>query len=257
MPAPIRVCCCLTLYLSLLGSPLQAAVLYDGSLGTLPSSQGWLYLTDPLFGAGSTRWMDAGAAALDTTPAMSDSAGYFSTFHPAMPILDRQQGVQVRFRVQIDEESHGSQDRAGFSLIALTDDVLGIELGFWEDLVWAQSGPGFTHAEETPLDTTSHLRQYDLNLFGSGYSLWADGQPILAGPLRDYSSHPHPVYSLSNFLFVGDDTSSASAIFRLAAIEVLTGIAVPEPSTVGLAILAIAVLWARRGRYASRLNSSA
>jgi hypothetical protein len=222
------------------GSAL-AVVLYDGSLGSLPGSQGWLYLTDPLFGAGAVQSFNAGAAVLNTTPSMSDSAGYFSTLHPAMPRLDRNEGVRVRFDLKLDEETHASSDRAGLSLIALSSDKSGIELGFWEDQVWAQSGPAFTHAEQAGLNTTSLLRSYELNLVGNDYSLLADGEPLLSGPLRDYSSHPHPVYSSTNFLFLGDDTGSASAQFRLASVEVITGTALPEPGTLALAALGVAL----------------
>lgn len=224
---------CLVSCLSL--AQLSAAgVLYDGTLGTLPGSQGWFYLADPLFSA--TQTLDTGVTVLDTTPPTNDSAGYFSTFHPGVPVLDRDTGYRVRFDVEIVSENHLSANRAGFSVIALSSDKLGIELGFWEDEIWAQSGPGFTHAEGAASTTTAMIR-YDLLVLASGYDLLANGSPVLSGSLRDYSSHPHPVYSSTSFLFFGDDTSSADAEIRLARIEV--GL-IPEPGSFAVLALGLA-----------------
>ena len=37
-------------------------------------------------------------------------------------------------------ETHSTNDRAGLSLIVLSSDLRGIELGFWTNEIWAQSG---------------------------------------------------------------------------------------------------------------------
>ncbi len=226
----------------------EAGVLYDGGLGTLPGEQGWIYLTDPLIGASATQTVSEGVTILDTTPETSDSAGYFSSFHPGVPVLDRNTGYTVRFDVQILEESHVNSKRAGFSVIVLSDDNLGIEIGFWTDEVWAQSGPSFTKAESALFDTTAGLTSYDLVVLGSDYDLLADSTSILSGPLRDYSPHGHLVYSGTNFLFLGDNTSSADARIALASVEVSLHEAdapaapIPEPaalSLLGLSLLAV------------------
>jgi len=52
----------------------------------------------------------------------------------------------LSFTVQVVEEYHadsdkdgdGVGDRAGFSVIALSSDAQGIEVGFWKDQIWAQ-----------------------------------------------------------------------------------------------------------------------
>jgi len=121
-------------------------------------------------------------------------------------------------------------------------------LAFWEDWIWAQSAPGFTHAEETAFDTTDSLTEYVLAIAGNSYTLSADGSPVLTGPLRDYPDAAHPVYGLTNFLFFGDDTGSAAARIELVSIEVLTGTAIPEPSSVVLGLLAglLAAIFGRR-----------
>ena len=234
------VCLVLCLCLARLSA---AGVLYDGTLGTMPASQGWLYLTDPL-GASATQSLDTGVTVLDTTPATSDSAGYFSTVHPGVGVLDRGAGYRVRFDVEIVSENHPSTNRAGFSVIALSSDMLGIELAFWEGEIWAQSGPAFTHAEGAAFTTTA-MTEYDLIIVGSGYALLANGSPVLSGSLRDYSSHPNPVYSWTNFLFFGDNTSSADAEIRLALIEVGP---IPEPGSLAVLALGLAGMVRRRRR---------
>jgi hypothetical protein len=125
-----------------------------------------------------------------------------------------------------DKDGDGIGDRAGFSVIALSSDTRGIELGFWMDQVWAQEDgaaepPGgslFTRAEHAPLDTTSRLVAYTLAVRGDSYVLSADGGLVLSGRLRDYTRFEGPVnpYRTPSFIFLGDDTGSARAQIRLA-----------------------------------------
>ena len=122
-------------------------------------------------------------------------------------------------------------DRAGVSVIALSSDLMGVELGFWGDRIWAQSGPSFTKAEEGLFNTTSALTSYTLQFTGTTYSLTANGVPLLTGPLRNYSSFGAP-YNIPNFIFFGDDTTSARGSFRTSRITL--GGAAPEPASLGL-----------------------
>ncbi|MHC4623353.1 MAG: choice-of-anchor Y domain-containing protein [Planctomycetota bacterium] len=229
-------------------SVVQAVVLYDGSLGAgdqTPSGQGWWYLTDPISGALATQSASGGITTLDTTPVISESAGYFST--PLMLTLDRSgDGYTVRFDTRIVSETHNNDDRAGFSVLALSSDLKGVEIAFWPNEIWAQlDAPLFTHGEGATFDTTAGLVQYDLAINGDSYALYADGSMTLQGALRDYSAHSHPVYSMPNILFFGDDSSSAAGVSQLAYIEVLDS-AVPEPSTILLLALGGALLSRRR-----------
>lgn len=214
-------------------------VLYDGSLGGTPDTQGKLtYRATPSASAYQT--YSDGVTILDTTANQSDAAGYYGA--PALvPALDRASGYSLSFIVQLISESHevsdkdgdGVGDRAGFSVIVLSSDTKGIELGFWQDQVWAQDDgdaepPGgtlFTHAESAPFDTTSRLIAYTLAVLGDTYRLSSDGVAILGGDLRDYTTFEGPVnpYRRSNFIFLGDNTSSAKARIKLSYVAVTRG----------------------------------
>jgi hypothetical protein len=223
-----------------------AVVLYDGALNTAPSAQGWRYVTDPLFGASATQSTGGGLVSLDTSAVIDDKAGYFSSFpvlgsHPQMPVLDRAAGYSIDFRARVASETHSSTSRAGFSVIALSSDLKGVELGFWTNEVWAQAdSPLFTHAEGAAFNTSAALTDYRLDVVGGQYQLSANDTPILTGLLRDYSSFGFP-YNTPSFLFFGDDTSSASASLELARISVN----IPEPATAAL-VAAMAMLHALR-----------
>ena len=216
--------------------------LYDAALGTLPAEQQWLTVLD----ASTVESHDGMLASLDTTAVRGDQSGYFSedpftgTFvsHPDMPVLDRAAGYTVDFEVQIIAEAHnvrddngdGLDDRAGFSVIAISQDLAGLELGFFEDRVWAYAAAGegasslFTQAEGADFDTTASVVRYQLSVLDDTYALLADGALLLAGNLRDYN--PSGVSALTDpydnpsFLFLGDDTTSAESNVLLGDVVV-------------------------------------
>jgi hypothetical protein len=207
----------------------ESITLYDGALGTTPDKQGWLYITDPLpppLGPGSCAMQSASGNVtnLDTTCNMGHSAGYFTKVlvppysHPLVPELHRSSGFTLSFEVHLVNESHNHNDRSGLSVLVITHDLKGIELGVWADEIWAQADtPLFTHGEGAPFETTRGVTRYDLAVLGDDYYLSADGLAILNGPLRDYTAFGKP-YDIPDFLFLGDDTSSASASIRLASV---------------------------------------
>lgn len=227
-------------------------MLYDGSSGVLPdhTSWGWSYVA-----TGGTASMGGGMANLDTTANDLFAAGWGRT---APFSLNASTGFTVRFDVQIVAETHsassadkngdGLADRAGFSIIVLGSDAKGVELAFWEDEVWAQQdAPLFIHStssERAFLDTTA-LTRYDLTMAGNAYILKAGGTTILSGARKDYSAFtgfPDP-YETPDFLFFGDNTSSASGRSGVAWVEATP---VPEPAT--CAVLAIGALALKRRR---------
>ena len=69
---------------------------------------------------------------------------------------------------------------------------------------------------------------------GDTYTLTANAEPLLTGPLRDYSAFagfPDP-YETPNFLFLGDNTTSAQARVRLRFVSV-TGTEPVVPANTG------------------------
>ena len=205
-------------------------MLYDGALNTgTPNTQGFFYLTFPLTSALATQSFTNGVTLLDTTPRITDYAGYFARriANPTLyPPLDRSHGYQVLFTTQIISESHVSENRTGFSILVIGNDKLGIELGFWTNEIWAQSAV-FTHAEQAIFTTTTGLIDYRLAVLGDAYSLAANGVTVLTGQVRNYTQpvtlFPINPYTTPNLIFLGDDTSSAQGTIRISAASVIDG----------------------------------
>lgn len=210
-------------------------VLYDDSTSQLPGDQVWLaYASNGILTGGTATQTTVPGVGVTLATDNAVSAGYSNRTpfgllkNAAFPVLDRSQGFALGFELQVNGENHSSTDRAGFSVILLSSDLRGIELGFWEDRIWAQSdSPLFTQAEFISFDTTASEVAYQLAIQGNSYSLSGNSSTLLTGGLRDYSSFGFP-YSLPNFLFLGDNTSSANANVTLGNISLS---AVPEPAS--------------------------
>ena len=215
----------------------KTLVLYDAASGAIPAT-GLISFTDFPFGTAAPIYENQ-ATVLDTTTSGNETyAGWVSTAEsiPEFPLLDRIAGFQVNFSVQVENESHASNQRSGFNLIILGNDARGIELAFWGNEIWAQNdnvtGGLFTHGEGAIFDTSS-FTNYQITFSADTYTLSANGTPILNGPLRDYSSFegfPDP-YQTPNFLFLGDNTTSAQARIRLGYISVTGTGPAPSAST--------------------------
>jgi hypothetical protein len=176
-------------------------------LGTLPQEQGWSYVAIGL----ASNYLTNNAALFDTTPSTSTLAGW-SEIAPIS--LNHTNGLTLHFTARVDAETHSSTNRAGFSVIILCDDAHGLELGFWSNTIFVQADdPLFTHGEDVAISTTNTLVDYGLSLFATNYVLKANGAVILTGSVRNYTAYngPFNIYSTPNFLFIGDDTSSATA----------------------------------------------
>jgi len=234
----------------ILSTRASAVTLYDGSLGTAPSSQGWL--SHYTFNGG-TETVGATKTTYDASAADNTQGGYSThTFvgtlvNPSSPVLDRTTGYTVSVDLKLLSENHSSNDRAGLSLIVLSSDHQGIELGFWNNEIWEQSGPAFTHGLGTAYDPTAAIKTYDLVVSGSNYTLLGNGSPIRSGTLKDYSTFGFP-YTTTNWIFVGDDTTSARGAFEISRLAVT----VPEPAGMLLFLLPVAVCSTRKIRLASK-----
>lgn len=225
--------------LALVTSPALAGLLYDPASGQLPEAYTpnvWSYGQIVVTGSPS-HTTSGGLLHFDTT-----SGSIRSGWSTTGGTMDRTTGYTVSFDLQVLSETHSSTDRAGFSVIALSADLQGIELGFWSDEAWAQNA-GFTHGEGTAgFNPSAALTSYDLTVQGSGYTLKANDAVILTGNLRDYSGTGFP-YTTPNFIFIGDNTFSAAANSDVGAISFAP---VPEPAEwtllTGLGALAFAGL---------------
>jgi Ca2+-binding RTX toxin-like protein len=207
--------------------------LYDASLLSLPDAQGWL-----AFGSGisGSQNLSANGTLLTSNAVIQDATGY-SNFNPysgnlinsAFPSLDRSVGFSLDVQLRLVNESHASSNRSGFSMTLLDQGSTpqGIEIGFWSNSIFSQAGgttPFQSSAQVVNGVDTSQTRNYSLQIFDQGYTLLANNRPLLSGPLQDYSQAtvspllPFNPYRKPNFLFLGDNTSSASAQVELGTI---------------------------------------
>lgn len=242
------------------GASASAVTLYDGSIAQTPISQG------SLVGAGArTRTFSgttlplpvpvdqtlvADGVRVDTDGFGAIYSGYASTnpgsdrpLNPAFPELDRDLGYSVFFNFSLDASTDNSSDRSAFSILAISEDLMGIELGFEPDSIFAQNS-NFTRGEASLFDT-SFATDYELRVLGNGYQLFADELLVLSGALRAYDLNldnsllPFDPYGISNFIFFGDNTSREWGEYTFRSASVQTASSVPEPITVlgsGLAL---------------------
>lgn len=241
----------------LLLSTAKASALYNGSTGTppnnRPANQGWLYVAkNPFLSTGtSTQTSDVAGTVFNSTSNNNIESGYGWTATP----LNASAGYNLRFDLQLLQEfrnasndptnpadlnGDGKDDRAGLSIIVVSSNTTkAIELGFFVDRIWAQEGgatrpPRFTQAEGAAFDTRTNVNQYDLSILGDNYFLYTNGNyttPLLTGLLRDYTAEVVPInpYTTSNTIFIGDNTTAASAEFRLNQVAYSPSAIVPVP----------------------------
>jgi hypothetical protein len=219
-------------------SVASADILYDGTLGTTPVDQGMFFAAVP---SGSYTTTSGGKTRLDTNPLNTVYAGWVG----AAPVMDRSAGFRVLLDLKVLNNTSSNSSRAGFSLIVLASDAKGVEIGFAADEIFElDDNPLFVRDGVVSFDTTAAERRYELSMLGNNWSLTADGSPLLSGPVRDYSAYsgPFDVYETPNFLFIGDDTTSARGASEFSYLEVV----VPEPATLTMATVGLMCLASRR-----------
>lgn len=232
------------LALGLTGS-VSAQVLFDGAMGTPPSGQTWTFLALPSL---ASETFAEGAARLDTTVSGSIFAGW--SRQSPVP-LDRNTGFAVEMEFLLESESHASTNRAGLSMIVLGQDRKGVEIGIWTNRVWVQAdSPMFTQGEGTEVGVSGGWRKLRLAVAGDAYRVSLDGVEVLGGAVRDYTPFVGTIdpYETPNFLFIGDDTTSARGAYRLRKVELIVGGILPPPlRVVGLADGQVELAWASAG----------
>jgi hypothetical protein len=232
----------------------ELVTLYDGS--GLPSGQPWLIFGNDFQGVASQTSVAGGVQLITDHTARAGYSNYIPLPTPtlknaAFPTLDRSLGFELGFRVQLNSESHLSNSRAGYSVLLLGSDAKGIEIGFWTDQIWAQN-VGFTQGESLTIDTTI-ARDYRLQIVNDTYQLLNGNQSLLSGAVRDYGSPAVP-YDLPNYVFLGDNTTSARADVLQGAITLQSNLSsVPEPTSL-LLLGAVGIGWSVRQRWKRRLS---
>jgi len=226
-----------------------AISLYNGS--GLPASQGSL-APGALQNSGSPTSVSetsvAGGVQLNTAANSAEYSGYSNYnplsstyFNPAIfqsSTLNQATGYTITFTVSLSNVFDGSSPaapRAAFSVIAVSSDKKGIEIGFRPTAIFSQSA-SFGTESETSLSLisidTSISKDYTLTVFNDTYSLSlsSSGTSIINGALKNYvfnpasSDPPLPFnpYTTSSFLFFGDDTGKASGTFTLGNVTLDT-----------------------------------
>lgn len=256
--------------------------LYDGASGVTPDLYNPpAYLGFINVGTGSQTAM-GGVTTLNTSSPERTFAGY-SNYAPtgglvnnSLPplILDNNAGYTLSFTVKINAQTNTGANgtfRAGFSTIVLGNDKKGIEIGFRNTDIFSQNDANFNSLGEQATGVggiLGNLTQYDLTvsrnpnpLLANIYTLSSGGNPIIGGFVRDYSAATTVfgnVYNNSNFIFLGDDTTSAGASVNIARITLTTTdpTAVPEPSNllgIGMAMGVGATLKRKLGKIGRKI----
>lgn len=230
--------------------------LYDGALGGTPDQNNpqWLQFNSPI---GGTQSASGGVTTLNSSADNNIYAGYSNyslsgtPVNVSFPSLDRNAGYNLSFTVRINSQVNDGTNgpfRAGFSIIALSSDNQGIEIGFRNSDIFSQNNSAFNSIGEQATGVSSllsSLTTYNLNVSGDNYMLTSGSTTLLSGLLRDYTTATgfgSDVYRTSNFLFLGDNTTSARANIDLASASLTTNTAaVPyefSPTTGILALIA-------------------
>ena len=136
--------------------------LYNGAANTTPDNFSPQYLN--FFGTGGTQTPGGGVTKLDTSGAESLQAGYTnynilvnplvnpptvsltSFVNPLFPILDSNAGYTLSFTIKINSQTNNvvnGANRAGFSAIVLDNNRKGIEIGFRNSDIFAQTSANF------------------------------------------------------------------------------------------------------------------
>ena len=205
----------------------QQTVLFDASLGTDPEAQGWIFVSNLFDQSKTERFTENGLHSFNTLADISELSGYFGMNHPGIGRLMREHGIKMTFDLQVIEEYSFAENRGGFSIILLTDDLYGLELVFKQDSIWAYTSD-FIIGEVQPVNTVSDLSVYSISVKDDQYEVFIDGTLTLSGSLRDYSGFGTP-YNIPNFIFFGDNTSRAGAHIHLSKIILETGKYIPQP----------------------------
>lgn len=214
----------------------MAITLYDAALAALPNAQSWLaYGSSLLANPNPSPSRSSAGTLLSSLPSLAGLAGFSNVaalvptlVNPGFPSLDPSRGFVFHFRLDLQEELHQVDNRAGFSVILLGDGPrpLGIELGFHRDAIFSLLGgatPLQVLGEQVGGLALNRPVDFSLRILDQSYYLLADNRLLLSGALQDYTAArvnpllPFNPYTLPNFLFLGDNTTSAGSRVELGS----------------------------------------
>jgi len=208
-------------------------ILFDGTLNTLPTEQGYLFLqgngssqADVLSNNRVTVNTHNGPPSLGYVnyslmqlPFPVNSSPHVNPFNARFPVLNPTEGYTVSFNLALDSEQSSDPNQAGLTLLVVSDKEAGeIEFGFTETQIFAKNAD-FIPGESVNFNTQS-ATDYELAVKDQSYTLLANGQPILSGPLRNYGVGETNTYSYPNWFFLGDNTDQASSMFSLGSLSI-------------------------------------
>ncbi len=175
------------------------------------------------------------ATVLDTLAELDIVDGYSNygglrIANKEFPKLSRSNGYTLSFNVEIVKEVHTRPERAGFSVIILSQDVknktyTSLEIGFQQNRIFLQNDQplfGRQAAQENlkfnPVGTGTI--EYQIKVKDDRYVLWSGNRLLLEGKLRDYTKFIGLLnpYRFPSFIFLGDDTTSAGAKINLGKV---------------------------------------
>ena len=207
-------------------------VLFDGSL-----NGGNDTLSDQAFnlsGSSSYHSASGGISTYDTTG--NNSIGFYY-YKQLSQQLDRSTGVQLSFRMKVNNVIY-HQDRSGLYMTFTTKDSYGIFFSFYNNGVAAQNNNSTYTWGESSTYSNQKFIDYDVKVLGTGYTLYADGEQILTGSLRNPVHHNWPNAASPNSVMMGDGTSWSGASISFTKVSVYdtipTTVSVPEPANIFL-----------------------